>query len=239
MQTQTGSVGTELKLNSKAAGGHDEFKGIWLEGGGSRRVGIVLLHGRNGHPDGAVVGGLRRSLNALGYSTLSIQNPIPRKGDEFPFYVEDIKGEQYVFPEAYARIKTAIGALHERGVKEVVLLGFSMGARMHSAFLAQGEATQVPVRALIAISNGVNGIPPLNAASSLGKVSVPVMDIFGDADKDVAGSIDQRKSAYEAGRGESFTEFAITGGAPHNFAGFEIQLEQVVHRWIKSIAPAA
>lgn len=238
MQTQVGANTVELRLDSRKFGGHDEFDGLWLEGRGAKRVGIVLMHGRNAHPDGAVVGRLRRSLNESGYSTLSIQNPVPRKGDEFPNYVEDIKGEQYVFPEAYARIRTAIDELRRRGVREVVLLGFSMGARMHSAFLANGEAAELPVRGLIALSSGVNGVPPLNAASSLDKVAVPVLDVYGDGDADVAGSLEQRRAAYESGKGKSFSHFAVRGGAPHNFAGFEGEMERHVHEWMGSVAPA-
>ena len=226
--------GMEIKLSSKGVGGHDEFAGLLLDGGADQTIGVVLMHGRGMNQDGAVVGPLRRSLHQLGYATLSIANPKPKTGDDFPNYVEDVKGENYVFPEACARIRAAIAELKRRGKQSVIFVGFSMGARMETAFLSQGQAADLPVLGLIAISNGVNGIGPLDSSNSLGKVAVPVVDICGDGDADVAGSADKRKAAYEKGPGKSYKKILVTGGAPHNFAGFEKQLFDHVHGLIKN-----
>lgn len=227
--------GNELKLDSQKFGGKDEFSGLLLDGGNTQKISVILMHGRNMNADGAVVGLLRRSLNKLGYATLSLSNPKPKQGDEFPNYVDDVKGENYVFPEASARIRTAINVLKLRGKESVVLVGFSMGARMETAYLALGERAELPIHGLIAISNGVNGVGPLNASSSLDKVTLPVVDICGDADADVAGSAGARQAAYEKGRGKSFTPFVVKGGAPHNYAGFEKQLQEYVHNSIENL----
>ena len=124
------------------------------------------------------------------------------------------------------------------GTQQIVLLGHSMGARMHSAFLAQGERTELPVRALIALSNGVNGIPPLNAASSLKGICLPVLDVSGEGDPNVSKSLDVRKTAYCGGRGKDFTGIVINGAVPHDFAGFDQDVERCVHAWIATVAPA-
>ncbi len=42
-------------------------------------TGIVLLHGRGGNQDSAVVSELRRDLHNRGYTTLSIQEPVLRR----------------------------------------------------------------------------------------------------------------------------------------------------------------
>src|SRR3546814_13147553 len=107
MQQSRPSSDTALSLDSKADGGVGPFAALLLEGSGRPATGVVLLHGRNGNPDSAVVGPLRRSLNAAGYTTLSLQNPIPEAGDEFPNYVADLNGANRVFPEAFARVRTA------------------------------------------------------------------------------------------------------------------------------------
>src|SRR4051812_15943983 len=86
-------------LDSKAHGGTDTFSGL-LKAGSAVKPAIVLLHGRNSNPDGPVVGLLRKKLNAIGHTTLSIPNPLPKTGDEFADYVKDQGGENYVFPEA-------------------------------------------------------------------------------------------------------------------------------------------
>ncbi|MBX9810727.1 MAG: alpha/beta hydrolase family protein [Burkholderiales bacterium] len=238
MNLQSEAMDLNLILDSKGHGGNDMFKGILRVGAGAKRRGVVLLHGRNAHPDGAVVGHMRKSLHGLGYATLSIENPVPKESDEFPDYVADIQGENYVFPEAYARIRASISELKKRGLGEIVLLGFSMGARMQAAYLARNEASALPVLGLVALSGGVNGVPPLNIASSLGKVAVPVLDVCGGGDADVASTAEMRKTAYESGNGKSYTQVVIKGSAPHNFSGREDELQECVHKWMVAIAPA-
>lgn len=48
---------------------------------GTNGVGIVLFHGRGQQPNGDVMRHLRLSLNQLGYSTLSLEDPVPTNGN--------------------------------------------------------------------------------------------------------------------------------------------------------------
>lgn len=226
-----------LALDSIAHGGRDLFRALLLEGTGRPRTGVILLHGRNGNPDGAVVGFLRRSLNRAGYSTLSLANPVPKAGDEFPNYVADLAGENYVFPEAGARVRAGMAALKARGAEACVLLGFSMGGRMMAAFLAGGGQGPLPVKGLIALSIGVNGAGLLDTLNTLGRVVVPMLDACGEGDADVAGSLDKRQAAYGAGAGRTFARFVAKGAVPHNLAGAEAQVESEVLAWIARVAP--
>lgn len=228
----------QLNLSSKQYGGHDVFKGLFLPGSGPGQRGVILMHGRNAHPDGVVVGLMRKSLRQLGYATLSIQNPIPKDGDEFPNYVSDIKGENYLFPEAFARIDASLAELKTRGIKETVLLGFSMGARLLAAYLAQGRASALPIKGLAVLSGGINGVGPLNIATSLERVQLPALDICGQGDADVASTAEARKTGYESGKGTKYFQVILQGAVPHNFAGHEKELVEKVHSWITSVAPA-
>jgi dienelactone hydrolase len=227
----------KLKLESTTEGRKREFEGLLLEGMGSPSIGVVMLHGRNGSPDGAVVSNLRRSLNEIGYTTLSLQNPLPQGGDEFADYMNDVRQENYVFREASARIRAAISEVKNRGATAIVLLGFSMGARMHSAFLSLGEPTALPIVGFIALSIGTNGIQQLDSTTTLNQVRVPVLDVYGEGDADVAKSASARKSAYEAGQGKAYTQVMISGSVPHNFAGAEEQLDSKVRGWIMALVP--
>lgn len=225
----------EIRLTLSTGNGR-EFSALLLEAAGAK-TGVVLMHGRNSGPDGVVVGRLRRTLNAAGYTTLSIQNPVPPSGDEFPEYVKDLKDNNHVFPEARKRIHAALAALRKRGTHSAVLLGFSMGARMQAAFLAAGESTEIPITCFVALSIGTNGIQELDSTTTLKNVRVPVLEIYGGGDADVANSAEPRKAAYASGPGKSHTQIAIAGAA-HNFAGAEDDLERKVRDWLSSNAPA-
>ena len=228
----------KIKLSSEKYGGAGSFNGLLLEGNGVANRGVVLMHGRNGNPDAVVVGLLRKSLNGLGYTTLSIENPVPAAGDEFPHYVADLKDRNYVFSETTSRVNAALAELKDRGVKEAVLLGFSMGSRLTAAYLAQKPSSPIPVRGLIALSGGTNGAGPLNIAASLPNVQQPVLDVCGQGDPDVASTAGARKSAYESGKGIQIWQVTLEGAVPHNFAGKEKELTGTVHAWITGIAPA-
>jgi dienelactone hydrolase len=232
----SGDIDVELSLDSRPYGGAGAFRALLRDPGG--KAGIVLLHGRNGNPDGVVVGKLRRLLSDEGYTTLSLQNPVPRTGDEFADYVRDLEGDKFVFPEAAARVDAALAALRERGIATVALAGFSMGARMFCAYLARVPRPSLHIAGLVALSAGVNGPGPLDCRNSLDRVALPVLDISGAADKDVAGSAEQRQAAYERGRGAGFTRQVLGGEVPHNFAGAEPALHEAVSAWLKRIAPA-
>jgi len=238
MQLKNEVQDTQVTLSSKQYGGHDAFNALFLPGSGSRKRGVILMHGRNAQPDGVVVGIMRKSLQTLGYSTLSIQNPIPKNEDEFPNYVSDIKGENYLFPEAYARVDASLADLKSRGIKEATLLGFSMGARLLAAYLAQSRASVMPINGLVVLSGGINGVGPLNIATSLQRVQQSVLDVCGQGDADVASSAEARKAGYESGTGAKYSQVILPGAVPHNFAGHEKALVETVHSWISSVAPA-
>jgi dienelactone hydrolase len=215
-------------LDSGQWGGVGPFTGLSLAGKPAA-PGVVLMHGRNSHPDGTVVGFLRHALHQEGFTTLSIANPVPRTGDEFADYSNDLGGSNFVFPEARARLKAALKALEEQRISTRYLLGFSMGARLMSAYLASSDSTQFRVQGFIALSIGVNGPGPLNCTTTLPRVSVPVLDICGEADADVSKSAPQRRSSYAPGAGRIYEQVVLPGNVPHNFAGSE---REVLHRML-------
>lgn len=223
-----------ILLDPKTDGGRDSFRALALVGD-PKLPGIVLFHGRNSNPDGAVVGKLRRSLRDAGYSTLSLANPLPPSGDEFADYVNDVGGSNYVFSEANARAQAALRELSRRQLRSVVLLGFSMGSRLFSAFLATRETPNLLVVGFAALGLGVNGPGPLNATTTLPRVSVPVIDICGGGDVDVARAAPARKAAYQSGAGRSYQQVVIPGNVPHNFAGADGELNQAVLAWLRSL----
>lgn len=239
-----------ISLNSIAEGGNTAaFNGLLLESTANSNVGVVLLHGRNGNADGVVVSELRNSINTLGYTTLSIDEPVPAAGTGFSKYVDDVNGANTVFPELYARVRTAVNELATRGIDEVVLLGFSLGGRMASAHVARGQVDELPIIGMIGIGMYGNSIDPLNAALTLDEISVPVLDIFGDNDTSAVSTAAARLSAYNSGNGTNYTQTMIecidplTNCVPHNFFGYRGAgnpvLETEVNNWLSLNAPVS
>ncbi|HHJ17122.1 MAG TPA: DUF3530 family protein [Gammaproteobacteria bacterium] len=237
-----------ISLSSIAEGGNSAaFTGLLLEPVAKPNVGVVLLHGRNGNADGTVVSELRNSINTQGYTTLSIDEPVPAAGTAFSDYVNDVNGANTVFPELYARVRTAINELANRGIDEVVLLGFSLGARMASAHVARGQVDELPIIGMIGVGMFGNSIDPLNAALTLDEIDVPVLDIFGDNDANAVNTAAARLTAYNSGSGTNYTQTMVEcvdpalNCVPHNFFGYRGAgnpvLESEVNTWLSLNAP--
>ncbi|WP_455204832.1 DUF3530 family protein [Kaarinaea lacus] len=198
----------EIQLSSVAQGGSDNFTGLLLEGSGNPDVGVVLMHGREAHPDGAVVNQLRHAINSAGYTTLSIDNPhagvdVNNNNNfrDFADYVADVSSqapdEPYAFPEAYARVRTAIGHLESLGIEKVVVLGFSMGSRFGAAHVDRGHSDQLlPIVGFVGVGMYATSVDVLNHANTLPGISVPVLDLYGDDDSNAADTETNRTGAY-------------------------------------------
>lgn len=200
-----------LTLNSSIEGGSTTFSALLLRrlfgGSNTNTTGIVLLHGRGGNPDSAVVRQLRKDLYSRGHITLSIQEAVPAtyiEGDSvnkppFQAYIDDINNsENNVFPETYARVRTAINELESRGMTQVVVIGFSLGSRIAAAHVARGHVDELPIIGLVGIGMyaGLSDPDPLRTTLTLDEVIIPVLDIYGDLDTASATTADARKAAY-------------------------------------------
>ena len=235
-----------VSLNSTNEGGNSTFSGVLLETS-CAKVGVVLYHGRGLTPRSAVIEEMRTSLYRAGYSTLSIENPLPLNGQtDFLSYVNDVSNDNYVFPEAYARMRTAINHLQSLGVEEVVVAGFSLGSRLATAHVARGQMNELPILGLLGVGMYGNSIDPLNVAKTLGEVTVPVLDLYGDADTDAVDTAAARLAAYNSGIGLDYTQIelaCIPGLNCHQLEGLSgddnMPLEVNVNAWMQAVAPAS
>jgi len=233
------------------------FGGLLLEGAGSPKVGVIMFHGRGATPDSAVVRQMRNSLNINGYTTLSIENPIPaddnnnNSATDFSDYVADItSGTNYVFPEAFARMNASIDLLESQGVESIIVAGFSLGSRLASAYAARGQiAGNTPVVGLIGVGMYGNSIDPLNPVMTLDELSMPVLDIFGDNDTNAVITAAARRSAY-GGAAPDYTQTVLDcspttlGNDCHKLRGGlkgdeTKPFELAINSWINGVAPLA
>ena len=240
------SFAVPINLNSTSEGGNSAFSGELMASSCSD-TGVVMFHGRGSSPSGPIVMELSSSLNRAGYTTLSIDNPLPLNQQvDFNSYVNDINTDNYVFPESYARMRSAINYLQSLGVKKIVVAGFSLGSRLSTAHVARGQIDELPVIGLIGIGMYGTSIDPLNISFTLDEVSVPVLDLYGDVDTNAVNTASARLAAYNTGTGLSYTQSVITcinGLNCHQLEGNKgddsKQFEIAINSWMQSFAPAS
>lgn len=205
-------VGDAVKL--RTAGGR-EFLGI-LAKAEKPKAAIVLVHGRNVHPDHELVGALRMKLHELGYTTLAIQMPI--LAAETPHEDPAYRG---LFPEAGERIAAAGAFLRASGEKRLVLVSHSLGAAMADIYFANHADSQFSAWVSLGITSGY-GAGAKNA-------SRPLLDIQGDAD------FPEVLKAAPARRGVA-TRQVVIANANHMYTGREGEVATVIAAWLAEVA---
>jgi pimeloyl-ACP methyl ester carboxylesterase len=181
---------------------------------------VVLAHGRGEGPDAKVVGPLRKAINnELGFYTLSLQMPV-LPGKDFRAYAP-------VFPDAYKTIQAGIDYLtKEKGVKRIYIMGYSMGARMTSAYLSEQQHPAIVGFIGVGVLEG--GGEPLDANQNIRRVRVPVIDVYADGTPLDLRSAENRQSLVS----DRYKQVRIEG-ADHSFRGYDSRLAQEVIAWLK------
>jgi dienelactone hydrolase len=205
----------------------------YLDGKASK-VAVILAHGQGADPTSEVVDPLRKAVHSeLGFHTLSLQMPVipgKRSPDLFHEYAA-------TFPEADKRIQAAIDFLRqEKGVERIYLMGYSMGGRMTTAFLAARPDSSIA--GFIGVGLWAGGEAPLNTNLNMRKVTIPVLDVYAENDRD-ARFAENRKPMVSA----RFQQVPIPG-AKHDYRGYEAEVSKAVLAWLRgqegeSAKPAA
>ncbi|MEW9897671.1 alpha/beta fold hydrolase [Chitinivorax sp. PXF-14] len=196
--------------------------GKYLDGKGSK-VAVILAHGQGMSADSQVVSPLRKAINkALGFHTLSLQMPT------LPGRISLELSLKYIdtFPDAYARIQAGIDFLkQEKGVERIYLMGYSMGGRMTTAFLANNPAPDVVGYIGVGLMGG--GPPPLNSNMNLPRIKLPVIDVYAENDKDAQFAANRRWLVSER-----YVQVPIAG-ARHDYKGHEDEVVRAVLDWLR------
>jgi len=181
---------------------------------------VILAHGRAEGPDSHVVGPLRRAITReAGLSTLSLQMPV--------LAAQNYLAYAAVFPDAYKTLQAAIDYLaNEKGIKRIYVMGYSMGARMTTSFLASRENPAVVGYIGVGVLEGGGDL--LDANSNIRKLKIPVIDIYADATPLDLSSAQNRKTLA----GNQYKQVRLSG-ANHSFRGHEDAMCEVVVAWLK------
>lgn len=201
--------------------------GQYLDGKDTK-IGVILAHGQGLSADSQVVSPLRKAINQeLGFHTLSLQMPT------LPGRISLELSLKYIdtFPDAYNRIQAGIDFLkHEKGVERIYLMGYSMGGRMTTAFLASHTAPDIVGYIGVGLMGG--GPAPLNSNMNLRHIKLPVIDVYAENDKD-AWYAANRRGLVSA----RYVQVPIAG-AKHDYKDHEEQVVRAVVDWLRQREPS-
>lgn len=99
---------------------------------------------------------------------------------------------------------------------------------MAVAYVAQNADHGVD--GLVVIGCRSNGGPPLACDQGLRGIRLPVLDLWGDADKKDSAAAAARQDLVSA----DYRQFAIAG-ANHRFEGYESELVDAVVSWLQTL----
>ena len=192
--------------------------------------GVIILHSMGSHADWPeIISPLRTRLPDYGWTTLSIQLPL------LPPQVSPSKYSTTLI-EANARIHSAVQYLSSRQYKDIIIIGYSFGATTALTYLAE-HAPEVKGVVGISLQQQPYLKPSVDLFSMLGKVPVPVLDIYGSLDySEVIRSAPDRRLAVSKNGITDYDQFMVTG-ADHYFSGKNQLLISHIVDWLDGLVP--
>ena len=194
---------------------------IYMEAEDGSDKGMIVVHGTGIHPNWQqVVQPIRVEMAAHGWNTLSIQMPILHNEAQYDEYVA-------LYPEVPPRLRAAEAFLKDRGIQTLLIAAHSQGATMSSYYLSRHPSD---VKGLIAIGMGATQKDShINSAQSLKKITIPVLDLYGD--DDLPGVLDTVDARTESSAHNAQYSQQIIKDANHFFDGMDDELVSAVAGW--------
>lgn len=191
-------------------------KALYLKGDSDK--GIILAHGKGMYPDFKVVKPLRLALHDdLEFHTLSLQMPTNH---------DDYKGYEVEQPKVNAMIQQAIDFLKVQGVKQIYLMGHSLGAGMTSGYLAAHPESEII--GYIAVGCRGNESKIISCNDNMANIKLPILDVWGRDNKED----EQFAKTRVALVGEQYQQYGIDG-ANHVLDGADGFFVDEVEQWLE------
>jgi len=222
-----------------------EGEAVWLEAEGGQFFGVfskgtadkskgaaLLLHDLGGNPDEpGIISALRSQFSRGGWTTLSIQ---------LPLLVPDAAQAAYgaTLEEGKKRIAAGVNYLKGQGKLPIVLIGDGFGAALGLLWTASDE--KPPVAGLAGVSlRDLDGVePPQQLLEALGKMTLPLLDIFGGLDGEALYRSAKRAEAARKAKKPSYTQIKVEG-ADRDFTGMDDILAKRVRGWAEKVLKGA
>lgn len=201
------------------------FLGLYTEADEGTGRAAIIVHGIGVHPNWPqVVYPLRTSLPAHGWSTLSVQMPVlPNEASDADYAL--------LMDEVAPRLDAAVAYLKEQGANKVAIVAHSLGATMANDYLANHPDAAI---AFVAIGMSTGGKHAgRDNAELLGKIEVPVLDLYGQNDLEPVVSGAAERAAAAAGN-PGYHQAQVPN-AGHFFDGQEEELTKIVGQWLGDV----
>lgn len=188
---------------------------------------VILIPDSGMTPDGkSVIGPLRRKLTEFGWSTLAVHVP--------EIFDATAKVDSATLIKATQSALAAAGKfLAEKNLKPVVVIGIGLGATAGSAAI-NGQAAGL---VLVSPQPGTRDDAAFYLPQTLGKLTLPVLDIYGQRDaQPVLASAAERAAAKKSlatGSTSSSYQQIMIPAADHHFSGQEDLLTRRIVGWLR------
>lgn len=219
----------------------DLFDGeaMWLEANGHQFLAIhtlnenapkgsvVILHGRGYHPDWPEVASpLRTGLVNAGWSTLSVQMPVLKKGKTYFDYLP-------LFQFAHQRIEASIHFLRAQSEQPVILIAHSCGAHMANDWINHNDDTLIDGYVILGAGATDYG-QEIQTDFPFAKMRVPILDLYGanDFPRPMA-MLPERKKLMKQGNNSQSMQQQLPD-ADHYFHESGPRLTQAVADWLNT-----
>ena len=207
--------------------GDHEFLSIYTEA--DEPVGaVIIMHGRGFHPNWSDVAyPLRTGLAEQGWNTLSLQMPVLEKEARYYDYME-------IIHEAFPRIEAGIDFLKAQGNDNILLIAHSCSVHMAMAWVDAGRMRDID--GFVGIGMGaVDYGQPMEKPFPLDKISVPVLDIYGEDEYPavIKGAPGRLAAIKQAGNPKS--QQITVPGANHYFTDAGEPLLEAIEAWLQDI----
>ncbi|NOU14785.1 MAG: DUF3530 family protein [Methylococcaceae bacterium] len=240
MQAQASDLKRETEVSDAIAITLNFGKIEWLQAGSTKFLSlyaetektsskgvVILLHDIAGHPDQQpLIYQLRRQLPAHQWATLSLQLPLRELGAGAEDYYA-------LFPEALARIQTGIKYAKDSGAKNIVLVGYGLGALQ--ALYTQSQQS-LDIKALVGISLPVPASTnsTVQTLAMLKTIKLPILDVYGSLD--VPEVVQTARDRRLATKENSAYRQLVIDDEGHQFLHDEGLLGKRIVSWLARVA---
>ncbi|HHJ38720.1 MAG: hypothetical protein AXA67_03145 [Methylothermaceae bacteria B42] len=193
----------------------------------STEGGVILLpEAGHGPTTQTVIGPLRDYLPDHGWTTLSLHLPVLEPEARLAEYWK-------LLPEAGKRVTAAVNWWKQKGVKNIVLLGYGWGGLVAATYLA-GQPDEA-IRAAVFISSGWPPERSREMKEKLDKINVPVLDISAQRDNpEVLDTRLDRRLIFKGKKG--YRQFSVSATG-HDYLAWSQFLAKRVLGWLRQVAP--